>query len=229
MDTELTADLLGRMVVNPYPILDDFRANPIIFWDMLQKEYKHVSQDINSFNDVLSTELILKDHYPFLERAIRSPAKDTDGWMLSWTNYYLPIPNRPGLVRLKCRDDLARTYYFKARISTEDINIQYMNEPTISLLSKSAHAYEKENPEARWMERITKTNRRAERTAQQLHKQLKIYGETQALFKCIPGKTYLIQDCFWGQPDNIGAVPAIQSNKQLLIMSDQILKEEENT
>jgi hypothetical protein len=219
-----TKDLLGRPIIDPYPELNDYWVNPLSFWLTVRQDYAELPRDPDVFFSMLTTELLIKHEQVYIKDIVRSPRTQEDGWTFCSQSYYIPVPNRPLLIRLKCRDDFIRTLYFKAEALVDNGSVQYLDSPSISPTNPQFYAYAIEDPSRKWTERILKTDRRQEMRNGKHHYQVKPYDETQALYKCYPGKTYLIQDCYWGQALE-NRVPEIKANKQILIMSDEMFQE----
>lgn len=223
MSTSIRYDTCGMPLIDPYPILNDYRVDPYIFWETMHKRYKDLDQDVDRAVGIINADLLLHNNDSFLEPAIYSSGEC--GWTFHWTNYYIPIPNQSVMVRLKCLDNRRDLLYFKAKalsVSNSQV-VEYLKCPSISPTTPFV-AYEKEDIGIKWRQRILNTKRRQEFKLHQLHNQAKLQDETYALFICAPGKTYLMQDCYWGSNIGPGGIPDIKANKQILLMSDDIYK-----
>jgi hypothetical protein len=146
-------DTLGRPVINPYPELNYYWADPLELWSSVKKDYTDLPKDPEVFYSMFTTELLLRRSQSYSQDIPRSPEEQDEGWVFGSSRYYIPAPDRPLMIILQCRDDLDTTFYFKAR-ATDNNLVRYLDEPSISTESVEFYAYEVENIERKWGERI---------------------------------------------------------------------------
>jgi hypothetical protein len=217
-------DILGRKVVNPYPELNGYWFRPLALWKTLKRHYEGID-DPRVLYGALTADLILNTAVQYIEDVPRSPDDQEDGWVMASHTYYLPAPNAPLLIAIKVPQEYKKVLYFTAEGQLLEDGHAYLDKPSVSYTNPTFVATGLISPQDVWAKRITRTNRRAEmRSGQHQHFLVKPFPETQALYKCVPECTFLIQDCHFSQ-DIKGGAPEILGNKQLIIMFDDTAQE----
>jgi len=195
-------DTFNREILEPHAIVTDAWINPVKYWQW------HASD--HPWNENAPPSCFIK----------RPELRKED-----YAEYFIPAPDTTSLMRVECQPTFSSTLYFKAQSDNSEA-VLHLDLPSISPDDDSFYASAMESPSAKWAERILTTSRRAEMRNGKHHYKIKPYDEMQALYKCTPGKTCLIQDCCWGDKLDTGGIPEIIGNKQILVMTSDIAEEQ---